>query len=63
MGVKNGNYQTMEAENTCHSLYQLRQTRGLESPLRPLSYHFSWFDEKGNMVGFHFYLCLGDYII
>lgn len=47
----------MEAENTCHSLYQLRQTRGLESPQRLLSSQFSWCDDKVNVMGFHFHLC------
>lgn len=52
MGVKNGNY---GGWNTCHSLYQLRQMRGFESPLRLPSYHFSSFHEKrGNVMGFHF---------
>lgn len=47
----------MEAENTCHSLYQLRQTRGLESPQRLLSSQFSWCDDNVNVMGFHFHLC------
>lgn len=50
----------MEAENTCHSLYQLKQTRGLESPLRLLSSHVSGFDEKKKrcgVVGVYFHVC------
>lgn len=47
----------MEAENTCHSLYQLRQTRGFESPQRLLSSQFSWCDDNVNVMGFHFHLC------